>query len=476
MLDYKLVNNGSNNSTLYWSFNSASGFNDRMSLTSAGALTVTGSVSAERYRGINSLLLNTYTTVNPSSNVYLYGPPSDRDAWIYLDPADTGSNWGIYHRQIDSAVSGLPANSIGYIGGSTNTLQSYVSLLNGNGYYAGSLGIGTTNLTRKLTLNGDSEWNNWQYWTPTTGGEYTFAVGIAASTYSSVGDAFTILRYNSGWNTAFIIDNDTGNVGINTTGPVSRFHVNGGKIILTSDDGGYGQFQINSSSTSTEATILLSNGGSGVNLGQYSNVGVIGMGAYGGARDTLIIGTGYSGGTMSMKAGVTTFSGNVVNSASYKANTFIQLTSVATKTFSTGGVSSSSFAVTDFSGVPSNAKAISVYGWYHITGYSSGAGQGDHAVSWFGLANDTTTYSWGGPGAAWPGMGSSFTPQYYGSFSMEHDGDASGTNMTNFMHYYGSWHNGIINVNANGNIFYTLAFGYSGGTHHIALYCTGYWI
>jgi hypothetical protein len=173
--------------------------------------------------------------------------------------------------------------------------------------------------------------------------------------------------------------------------------------------------------------------------------------------------------------GTTTFNGNVVNSASYKAHTFIQLTSIATKTFSTGGVSSSSFAVTDFSGVPSNAKAISVYGWYHITGYGSGAGQGDHAVSWFGLANDTTTYSWGGPGGAWPGIGA-FNPQYYGSFSMEHDGDASGANMTNFMHYYGSWHNGIINVNSNGSIYYTLAFGYSGGTHHNALYCTGYWI
>jgi len=59
---------------------------------------------------------------------------------------------------------------------------------------------------------------------------------------------------------------------------------------------------------------------------------------------------------------------------------------------------------------------------------------------------------------------------------MEHDGDASGANMTNFMHYYGSWHNGIINVNSNGSIYYTLAFGYSGGTHHNALYCTGYWI
>jgi len=95
-------------------------------------------LTANRYRGINSLVLNSYTTVNPSSNVYLYSPPNDRDAWIYLDSADTGSNWGIYHRQIDSTVSGLPANSIGFVGGGS-ILQAWISLENGNGYYAGSL-------------------------------------------------------------------------------------------------------------------------------------------------------------------------------------------------------------------------------------------------------------------------------------------------------------------------------------------------
>jgi hypothetical protein len=52
MLDYKLVNNGSNNSTLYWTFNSSSGFNDRMSLTSGGLLTVTSTVvSSDGFQG-----------------------------------------------------------------------------------------------------------------------------------------------------------------------------------------------------------------------------------------------------------------------------------------------------------------------------------------------------------------------------------------------------------------------------------------
>jgi hypothetical protein len=123
------------------------------------SISLSGDITANRYRGVNSLVLNSYTTVNPSSNVYLYSPLNDRDAWIYLDSADTGSNWGIYHRQIDSAVSGLPQNSIGFIGGGTNTLQAWISLLNGNGFFAGTLnasnlsGTNTGNVTIE-TANG----------------------------------------------------------------------------------------------------------------------------------------------------------------------------------------------------------------------------------------------------------------------------------------------------------------------------------
>jgi hypothetical protein len=170
------------------------------------------------------------------------------------------------------------------------------------------------------------------------------------------------------------------------------------------------------------------------------------------------------------------FNENVVNTKDYKANTFVQLTSVATKTFSWTGSPGGNFAVTDFSGVPSNAKALAVYGWYHIRGYGVASGQGDHAVSWFGLTNGQGPISWSDPNGGYPGGSDTFTPQYYGSFVMEHDGDASIQTSQAGMHYYGSWHQGIINVNANGNIYYTLGYGYSGGTHYNALYCTGYWI
>jgi len=330
----------------------------------------------------------------------------------------------------------------------------------------------------------------------------------------------------------------------------------------------YGQFQINAPAGG-EATILLGSTGSGQNNGGYTNVGVMGMGAYGNNRDTLVLGTGYNagtiflknnnaligtatdggyrldvagqirsfsgtplvlsmtsnpandaivaarwtsgvgmemryfpdfalgyidntypvasgqvfgdihfrqnvGGTMTSRVVLKGVNGNLQHQMANKALTFVQLTSVVTKTFTTSGEATGTFAVTDFSGIPSNAKAVQVYGWYHITGYSVGSGQGDHAVSWFGIYNDGSPYSWSGPGTPWPGSNSSFVSASYGSFVMEHDGDASTTGAN--INYYGSWHQGIIHVNSSGNIAYRLASGISGGTHYNALYATGYWI
>jgi hypothetical protein len=103
------------------------------------ALDVTGGVQANGFRGRYDLVLNDYRTVNPASNTCLQSPANDRDAWIYRDPADAANNWGIYHRQIDTAVGGLPANSIGFVGGSGSKLQAYISLGDGSGYFAGNL-------------------------------------------------------------------------------------------------------------------------------------------------------------------------------------------------------------------------------------------------------------------------------------------------------------------------------------------------
>jgi hypothetical protein len=127
-------------------------------LDGSGNTSFPGIVTGERYKGNNSLVLNTYTTVNPASNVFLYSQPNDRDSWIYLDSADTGSNWGIYHRQIDTAVSSLPGNSIGFIGGGTNTLQAYISLASGDAYFRGNVTLGDAT-SNTISVNGSINTN-----------------------------------------------------------------------------------------------------------------------------------------------------------------------------------------------------------------------------------------------------------------------------------------------------------------------------
>lgn len=105
------------------------------------ALDVTGAARANGFHGRYDLVLNDYRTVNPASNVCLHSPPGDRDTWIYRDTADAGSNWGIYHRQINAEVAGLPANAIGFIGGGSSKLQAYVNLGDGSGFFAGGLSV-----------------------------------------------------------------------------------------------------------------------------------------------------------------------------------------------------------------------------------------------------------------------------------------------------------------------------------------------
>ncbi len=127
--------------------------------TNSGSLNLKGNLTANRIRGLNTLTLNDYRTANPGSNVFLYSPPVDRDAWLYLDSGDTGSNWGIYHRQIDSTVAGLPGNSIGFVGGGQSKLQAYVSLQDGSGFFAGKLAIGSdVSIEGKHAFRGNDPW------------------------------------------------------------------------------------------------------------------------------------------------------------------------------------------------------------------------------------------------------------------------------------------------------------------------------
>jgi hypothetical protein len=195
--------------------------------------TMSGNLTVTRILGVNSLVLNTYTTVNPSSNVYLYSPLGDRDAWIYLDSADTGSNWGIYHRQIDSAVSGLPGNSIGFIGGGTSALQAWISLANGSANFAGAL----TQAGNQVLHAG-----NYNSYAPTltgTGATGTWAINITGSAGSAGSVDYANLT-NKGGGTgtyttsgdyrapAYYDSNDTAYYGdFNNTSVFSKLWLNG---------------------------------------------------------------------------------------------------------------------------------------------------------------------------------------------------------------------------------------------------------
>lgn len=246
-----------------------------------------GDVTANRYRGVNSLVLNSYTTVNPSSNVFLYSQPNDRDAWIFLDSADTGSNWGIYHRQIDSTVSGLPANSIGFVGGGSSTLQAWISLENGNGYFAGSLtasnlsGTNTGNVTlgtanglgltgQQLSLglasgstNGALSSTDWNTFNNKQNALTNPVTGTGTTNYLPKFTGSTTIGNSQ------IFDNGT-NVGINQAVPLAKFD-----ILQTSSSLG-GWFMTSQFSATNYPMIILG----AITPNKYSRIGNDGDGSF----------------------------------------------------------------------------------------------------------------------------------------------------------------------------------------------------
>lgn len=305
---------------------------------------------------------------------------------------------------------GGPSIIFGSYGVSTTYPQGQITL-NDAGFYGGHLdfftkanGASTNSLNFVMRVASNSNVSIGTYtatWKLSVANEAVIgAQGGSDYTYISGGSGYgSVIRnyYATGTiNNEFrgngnnYVNLGYGSFGIGTSNPIAKLHVNGGKLVHTSDDGGYGQFQINASNTSTEATILLSNGGSGVNTGNYTNVGVIGMGAYGNTRSILVLGTGYSGGTLFIrdtKLGIRVSSPDAplhVGGAilvSNNAQTFRRAitTHGATGTFSEVKVI---FNKTNWGSVTYDIKLASAGGSYHTAGaYYSNPGFSSHVNS-----------------------------------------------------------------------------------------------
>jgi hypothetical protein len=206
------------------------------------ALDVVGTAQANGFRGRYDLVLNDFRTVNPASNVCLQSPPGDRDAWIYHDTSvgSTTSNYGIYHRQIDTPVGNLPGNSIGFIG--NTALQAYIGLVDGAAWFAGPLTVGGA-----VTLSGGFKVNG--AITPSVGNSESNGIMFPKDPGVGSGDVAFIRYYvESGTETTKLMiccNNDpddriglfqyggerltvyNGCVGINNTTPNYTLHVNG---------------------------------------------------------------------------------------------------------------------------------------------------------------------------------------------------------------------------------------------------------
>ena len=158
------------------------------------------------------------------------------------------------------------------------------------------------------------------------------------------------------------------------------------------------------------------------------------------------------------------YTGAISSAVTRQALSYTALATPPTYTHSATGNTNVTIDVSSVFGVPDNAKAILVQGWYHVSGYAQGnAGQADHATSHF------SERAHSGPS---PWSFSTSTNTGWGQYVMDHDGDASGSPL-----HYGMWGGqGVVNVNPNGNIYGALYWGYSGGTHYNQLWCFGYYM
>ena len=166
-----------------------------------------------------------------------------------------------------------------------------------------SLRLGSTSLTyywdigRENATTGDFVFNNASNNSPTekfriTAAEGNILVSSGATIYNSSGALYMRagtsgdLILGAGGTNGYMRIGSTGNVGIGTTNAQYKYHQYGGKFILNSSDGSYGQMQIGNTASGGEATIIFVGGaasfGSVATSGDGSSaVWAIGSSVYG---------------------------------------------------------------------------------------------------------------------------------------------------------------------------------------------------
>ena len=116
------MNNGSNNSTVYWTFNSSGGFNDRMSLTSGGNLSIAGDLTVGNSTSSNIYMTDTdENTRRIHTNSGRIGFLTTGNAWGAY--CDNSGNW--YANNISGATSGTNTGDQTSVSGSAGSLSGY---------------------------------------------------------------------------------------------------------------------------------------------------------------------------------------------------------------------------------------------------------------------------------------------------------------------------------------------------------------
>jgi hypothetical protein len=129
------------------------------------------------------------------------------------------------------------------------------------------------------------------------------AVSFGTAVPGNIGtNDFVFAKYNSGWSETVRIQSSTGNVGIGIASPQRKFHQEGGKFLVNSTEGSWGQFQI-TNPNEAEVSFVFGAGATINNDGTFTTTDpyktwAFGAGTFGVSPTIFTIGNNGSGGVL----------------------------------------------------------------------------------------------------------------------------------------------------------------------------------